>query len=124
MGEDASKRHFDLSVGVGYRYEVFDGDNGDPNANKSQDNFADLVAAFEYKNLLFDDRIEFTHTGSARMPANDPNAYILRTEATVGVPLAEAWDLRVAFLAEYIKVTPQPAVGLTTRTTIGLGYKF
>lgn len=124
LGEDAAKEHFDLSAGIGYRYEVFDGNNGDATVNKSQDNFVDVVAAFEYKNMLFDDRVAFTHTGSARMPANRPNNYILRTEVTLGVPLTEAWDLRAGFLAEYIKVTPKAAVGLTTRTTVGLGYKF
>lgn len=124
IGEDPGKEHFDVSAGLGYRYEIFDGNRNNAGAEKSNDNFVDVVAAFEYKNLLFDGRVEYTHTGSARMPANDPNAYLLRTEITGAVPLSEVWDLRIGFLAEYQKVTTGRNKELTTRTTIGLGYKF
>ncbi len=40
------------------------------------------------------------------------------------MPLSEVWDLRVGFLAEYQKVTTGRNKELTTRTTVGLGYKF
>ena len=124
LGEDAPKEHFDLLVGVGYRYEQYDGNANDPDSDKSADNFADVVASFEYKNLLFDGKIEYTHTGSARMPANRPEAYILRTELSGAVPLTEAWDLRLGFLAEFVNDAPQENNALTTQTTIGVGYKF
>lgn len=124
LGDDAAKEHFDVSAGVGYRYEQYDGNQGDPSSEQSGDNFADVVAAFEYKNLLFDGRIVYTHTGSARMPANQPASYILRTEATAGVPLSDTWDLRIGFLAEYVADVPNVVNGLTTLTTIGVGYKF
>jgi putative salt-induced outer membrane protein YdiY len=122
-GEDAGSDHFDVSVGVGYRYEVYDGNANDVGTDKLEDNLADGVIAFEYKNTLFD-KVEYTHTGSARMPFNEINAYILRSEITLGVPLSAAWDLRAGFVAEYVKVTVDPNNELTTRTKIGLGYKF
>ena len=126
-GDAADKNYFDLSTGVGYRFELFDDDTAptDPNrGRKDRRNFADIVAAFEFKKELFDGKIEYTHTGSAKMPANDVNAYILTTEAIAGVPLTEAWSLRIAFFAEYQKTQPQRVNNTTTRTTIGLGYKF
>lgn len=124
QGADPGSEHFDLAIGAGYRHEIFDGNGNDPGSDKSQDNFADGVIGFEYKNGLFDDKLEFTHTGSARMPFNNINAYILTTEVQLGVPLTEAWSLRAGFLAEYVKVTTDPNNELTTRTTIGLGYTF
>ncbi|MAG32315.1 MAG: hypothetical protein CL908_15650 [Deltaproteobacteria bacterium] len=123
-GEDAGEEHFDVSVGVGYRHEIYDGNAGVPDQSKSEDDYVDLVAGFEYKNLLFDDRIDFTHTGSAAMPANYLDAYILRTELILGVPLTEAWSFRAGFLAEYVKDVPDEINSLTTRTTVGLSYKF
>ena len=123
-GEDDKKSHFDLSTGIGYRYELYDGNTGAAVNTGDEDHFVDLVAAFEYKNLLFDDKIEFTHTGTAKMPANAVDQYILSTELILGVPLTEAWSLRAGFFAEYIAVQPRGINNTTTRTTIGLGYKF
>lgn len=124
MGDDAAKEHFDLSAGVGYRYEQYDGNQNQAGSEQSGDNYADVVAAFEYKNLLFDGKIVYTHTGSARMPVNRPSAYILRTELAAGVPLSDAWDLRLGFLAEFVNDVPAVVNGLTTLTTVGVGYKF
>lgn len=126
-GESAQAEHFDVAFGVGYRYERYDPDTapGDPDRGRAdQYNLADLVASFEYKNNLFEDRIEWTHTGSAKMPANDVNAYVLTTEAIAGLPLTEAWSLRISFFVEYLKTQPKQVNNLTTRTTLGLGYKF
>ena len=120
------KQHFDVAAGMGYRFEIWDGNTGSTRSNNGDtDNFADVVVAAEYKNLLFDDKIEYSHTASARMPANDPGAYLLRTELILGIPITEAWSFRTSFLAEY---TADPGAdevqNTTTRTTVGLGYKF
>ncbi len=134
-GDDSAKSHFDLSTGIGYRYELYDGNTGvlaagpTPPAGTAinsgdTDHFVDVVAAFEYKNLLFDDKIEFTHTGVAKMPANAPDQYVLATEIILGVPLTEAWSFRAGFFAEYIAIQPDGIRNTTTRTTAGLGYKF
>ncbi len=129
-GEDAANSdHFDISAGVGYRYEIYDGNtNGGTGTgvaeNGDKDHFADLVAGFDYANLMFDGRIEFTHTGSAFVPANDFEAYLLRTEIIFGVPLSEAWSFRTGVLVEYFNDAPDDTNKLTTRTTVGLGYKF
>jgi putative salt-induced outer membrane protein YdiY len=126
QGEEAPKQHLDLSAGPGYRYEIYDGNTGGTVAeNGDTDHYADLVAAFEYANLLFDDRLEYTHTGSARMPANDTSAYLLRSEVVLGVPLTEAWSFRTTFLVEYVASPGSDEVNnTTTRTSVGLGYKF
>lgn len=126
-GERKKKEHFDLSVGVGYRFEIYDLDTAPGDADRGQyddDQFVDIVAAFEYKNLLFEDRIEYTHTGSAKVPANDATAYVLRSEVILGIPLTEAWSFRTGFLVEYVAEQPDEVTNTTTRTTIGLGYKF
>lgn len=131
-GERKAKEHFDVNAGIGYRFELFDQDTTpatDPNPSpdrgrKDRGNFADIVVGFEYKNMLFEDRIEFTHTGSAKMPANNVDAYILTTEVIAGVPLTEAWSLRIGFLAQYQNEQPNDTTNTTTRTTVGLGYKF
>jgi putative salt-induced outer membrane protein YdiY len=125
QGEDGPKEHFELSAGPGYRFEIYDGNTGDPLVNGDTSHFADLVAAAEYKNLLFGDKIEYSHTISARMPANETSSYILRTELIVGVPLTDAWSFRTTFMAEYVASPGSDEVNnTTTRTAVGLGYKF
>ena len=128
--ERPKKKHFDLSAGLGYRYELYDGNtnvfNADstPNNTGDEDHFVDVVASFEYKNLLIEDKLEFTHVGTAKMPANAPDQFILSTEVILGVPITEAWSFRASFFAEYINSQPDFINNTTTRTTFGLGYKF
>lgn len=133
-GEDKEKKHFDVTVGVGYRYELYDGNTG-PSTNSdtpgdlvadngSDKQLADMIASFEYKNLLFDGKIEWSHTGSAAMPANDPNSYIITSEAVAGVPLTEAWSFRTGLFYEYVNEVPDDVNPSTFRVTLGLGYKF
>ena len=124
MGGDAKKEHFDIHAGLGYRYEQYDGNGNDPGSDKDVANLADLVAGFEYKNGFFDDRVEYTHTFLGKAPANDFNAYLLRTEVLIGIPLSEAWSFRTGVLVEWVNDTPENTDALTTRTTVGLGYKF
>ena len=126
-GADPKLEHFDANVGIGYRYELYDIDTvpGAPDRGQlDSDHFADAAAGFEYKNGLFDDKIEFTHTGSARMPMNDPSAYVLITEVIFGIPLTPAWSFRTAYYVEYNHVQPDEVNNLTTRATVGLGYTF
>lgn len=127
MPEDnTAKRHLDLSAGPGYRYEIWDGNTGagtDENGDASH--YADLVAGFEYKNLFFDEAVEYTHTGSVRMPANDPNSYLLRSELIFDVPLTKGWTFRTGFVVEFTNNPGTDEItNTTTRTTVGLGYKF
>jgi hypothetical protein len=134
MPEDKpAKRHFDVSAGPGYRYEIWDGNTGaktstgaaDTGENGDSSHFADMVVGFEYQNLFFDEKIEYTHTGSARMPANDTASYILRSELIFDIPLTAGWAFRTGFVVEY---TANPGTdeitNTTTRTSVGLGYKF
>jgi putative salt-induced outer membrane protein YdiY len=126
-GEKAANEHFDANVGIGYRYELYDIDTAPGAADRGQldsDHFADVAAGFEYKNGLFNDRVEYTHTGSARMPVNDPEAYVLITEVIFGIPLTPAWSFRTAYYVEYNGVQPDEVNNLTTRATVGLGYTF
>lgn len=124
---DGALRHFDVRAGVGYRFELYDIDTapGAPDRGTlDQDHFADLLAGFEYRNQLIGDRIDFTHTGLVRMPANDPSAYVLTTELIFGIPLTPQWSFRTGFFAEYVAIQPDEINNLTTRTTVGLGYTF
>ena len=123
-GEDAPKKHFDLSSGIGYRYEVYDGNSNEGGNNTDRDQFVDLALGFEYKNLFFEDKIEYTHTGAAAVPGNDPKAYLLRTEVILGVPLTSTWSFRTSFLLEYTAEVPDDVNETLTRTTVGLEYKF
>ena len=126
-GADAKLEHFDANVGIGYRYELYDIDTvpGAPDRGQlDSDHFADAAAGFEYKNGLFGDKVEFTHTGSARMPMNDTTAYVLITEVIFGIPLTPAWSFRTAYYVEYNHVQPDEVNNLTTRATVGLGYTF
>jgi hypothetical protein len=127
MPEDKpAKRHFDLSAGPGYRYESWDGNTGStPADNGSTDHFGDMVVGFEYKNLFFDEKVEYSHTGSARMPVNDTNAFILRSELIFDVPLTAGWTFRTGFLVEFVNDPGADEItNTTTRTTVGFGYKF
>jgi putative salt-induced outer membrane protein YdiY len=123
---DEAARHFDVSMGPGYRYELYDGNTGPgPNNEDGSDaHLADMVAAFEYKNLFFEDRIEWTHTGGIALPMNDANAFVARTEVIMGVPLTAAWSFRTTFLFEWVNDAPDDVNSALTRTTLGLGYKF
>ena len=134
QGENPDKSHFDLSAGVGYRFEVYDGNTGPSTeagfvgdlvkSNGDTDHFADVFAAFEYMNLLFDDKIEWTHTGKVQMPVNATDSYIITTEGILGVPLTEAWSLRAGVLYQYVNDVPEEINPSTLRATLGLGYKF
>jgi putative salt-induced outer membrane protein YdiY len=107
--------HFDLMGGVGYRYEAYDGDDS---------HFVDLVASFEYRNRLFDDKIEYTHTGAVKAPANEFSDFIVTHEIIIGVPLSEAWSFRIGYFVEYVNEVPDGIDEFTTKTSVGLGYKF
>lgn len=130
QGDDVALHHFDVRTGVGYRFELYDPDNlGNDGAVGQQghvdlDHFADLLAGFEYRNQLIEDRIDFTHTGLIRMPANDPSAYVVSTELIFGIPLTPQWSFRTGFFLEYVAIQPDEINNLTTRTTVGLGYTF
>lgn len=128
QGEPADREHFDANLGLGYRFEMYNPD-GQPGAtigdgSLDEDHFADLAAGFEYKNGLFEDKIQYSHTGTARMPVNDPSAYVLITEVIFGIPLTPAWSFRTSYYVEYNHVQPDEVNNLTTRATVGLGYTF
>jgi len=133
--DDEGTNYFDVVGGLGYRYELYDTDTApfDPGppividenrGRKDQANLADVVVALDYKNTFFDGKVEYSHTGSASVPANKPSAYILRSEILIGLPLTEAWSFRTGFLVEYVAEVPDATNSTTTRTTVGLGYKF
>jgi putative salt-induced outer membrane protein YdiY len=126
-GENAPAEHFDTNLGVGYRYDLYDPDTdpGGPGRGRLDHNhFADLVAGFEYRNGFFQDKVEFTHTGTARMPTNDPDAYVLITELIFGIPLTPTWSFRTSYYVEYNAVQPDDVKNVTTRASVGLGYTF
>lgn len=123
--DDEGKEHFDLMGGVGYRFEVYGLPPAETNQNGNDSaHFADLIAGFEYKNMLFDNKIDYTHTGSVQAPANSFSDFIATTEAIVAVPLSEAWSFRTSFLVAYVNEVPDRVNKVTTKTSIGLGYKF
>ena len=127
QGEDPDVSHFDLSAALGYRYEFYDRNRDVSPAlmrRSNTFNLADLIAGFEYRNNLFDGRIEWLHTGSVAMPVNNVDAYIITTEAIAGVPLSEAWSLRLGVYYEYVNDVPNDVNPSTLRATLGLGYKF
>lgn len=124
QADDSGKDHFDVSTGLGYRYEVYDGNTNTANADTNMDQFVDAVLGFEYKNMLFDDKIEWTYTGGLNVPMNAVEAFIVRSEIIIGVPLTEAWSFRTSFLVEYTNEVPAKVTQARTNTTIGLGYKF
>lgn len=126
---DAAKKHFDISAGFGYRFEMYDGNSGPiipPNfqENGTTQHLAEVVAGFEYKNSLFEDRVNYTHTASAGLPVNSPDSYIVRTEALIGVPLSDAWSFDTGLFYEYVNDVPDNINPSTFRTTVGLGYSF
>jgi putative salt-induced outer membrane protein YdiY len=117
---EEGKDHFDLMGGIGYRYEVYNSDT----THTETSNFVDLVASFEYKNQLFNDKIEYSQTGGVKVPANQFNDFIVASEVIVGVPLSEVWSFRTSFSIEYVNEVPRGIDELTTKTSVGLGYKF
>lgn len=126
QGETEEVPYFEIAVGPGYRYEIYDGNTGaSVDENGDTNHFADAVVAFKYFNHLFDGKIEYTQRLSGRVPMNDTSGYIVDTEITIGVPLSEAWSFRTVFFAEYIGEPGADEINnTTTRTTLGLGYKF
>lgn len=125
--DPVDESHFDINFGPGYRYELYDGNTGaGVDDNGDADHFIDVVGGFEYKNQLFDDKVDFTHTGSIRMAANEPNAFLVRSEIIFSLPLTTAWSFRTGFLVEYNNDPGSDDVlnKTTTRTSLGLDYKF
>jgi len=117
--DPGDKQHLDLSSRVGYRFLTFRDSTGEDTLN-----LVDLIAAFEYKNLLLDDRLEFTHTGEVLLPANDIDSWMGKTAVNLGVPITAAWSMNLGFELEYQSRTPERVTNFTTRTTGGLVYKF
>jgi putative salt-induced outer membrane protein YdiY len=74
--------------------------------------------------MFFDDKLDFTHTGSVRAPANGFSDFIVNSEALVGVPFSESWSFRAGVSVEYINGAPDGINKVTTKTSVGLGYKF
>lgn len=127
QGDQIDLEHFDMNAGLGYRFELYDLDTeqGDPDRGRlDKDHFADVFTGFEYKNGLFNDRVSYTHLGLARMPVNDPKAYVVSTEVIFGIPLTPAWSFRASYYVEYNGVQPDEVNNLTTRASVGLGYTF
>lgn len=129
VDEEADDKHFDVSAGFGYRFEMYDGNTGPVipprfNENGTTQHLAEVVAGFEYKNKLFDDKVNYTHTASAGLPVNSVNSYIVRTEALIGVPISDAWSFDTGFFYEYVNDVPDNINPSTFRTTVGLGYNF
>lgn len=118
-GAQKDKEHLDLSTRVGYRFLTFRDSTGEDTRH-----LVDLIAGFEYKNLLLEDRLEFTHTGEVLLPANDFGSWVGKTGITLGVPITAAWSMRLGFELEYQARTPERVTNFTTRTTGGLVYKF
>lgn len=124
-GADLATQWMDVSLGLGYLYEVYDGNRNAVQENTEIGQFADVVVGFEIKNTFLDDRLEYTQIGTARMPVNQVSAYVLQTEIILGVPLTETWSFRTKFLFEYVAEPGSDEVNnTTTRTSVGLGYKF
>lgn len=124
-GADAPREHFDTNLGFGYRYELYEVNTDAGDHDKyDNDHFADVGLGFEYKNGLFQDAVQFTHSGTARMPVNAPEAYVLITEVIFGIPLTPAWSFRASYYVEYNGVQPDEVNNLTTRAAVGLGYTF
>ncbi|MBY0399914.1 DUF481 domain-containing protein [Myxococcota bacterium] len=126
QGENAALNYFDTRIGLGYRYELYDPDRSNAGAGQGldQDHFADLAAGYAYRNLIFADRIDLTHTAQVRMPVNDPSAYVVAGEVILGIPLTPSWSFRTGVFVEYIARQPALVNNVTTRTTVGLGYTF
>jgi len=134
QAEKPAARHFDMSAGLGYRFELYDGNTGPSTKagtlgdlvvdNGNDQHLADAIIGFEYKNLLFGDRVDWSHTGSIAMPVNKTSAYIFTTEAIAGIPLTEAWSFRTGVFYQYVNDVPEDVNPSTLRVTIGLGYKF
>ncbi len=124
-GARPKKKHFDLYSGFGFRFERFDGNAGGAPSENSDDRYlVDFVAGFQHKNLFFEEKLEFTHTARIRMPANDPDVFIVVSEVIIGIPLTASWSFRTSFWYEYLNDVPDDTNNSTTRTAIGLGYKF
>jgi len=119
QGENEAKEHLDLSTRVGYRFVTFRDSTDEDTLN-----LVDLIASFEYKNLILEDRLEIGHSGEILLPANDIDSWVGQTMITLGVPITASWSMRVGFELEYQARTPDEVSNFTTRTTAGLAYKF
>lgn len=134
QGEDSPKQHFDVSAGVGYRYEIYDGNTGPSTENDTlgdlvvdngtDSHLADLIAKFDYKNILFDGKIIWSHTGGIAMPANKTGAFIVTTEAIASIPITAGWSFRTGLFYEYVNDVPDNINPSTFRATVGVGYEF
>jgi len=113
-GED-DDRFFDVEAGAGYRRENFE-DAPDRDS-------ADLRAAYEYRNELFES-VDVTHTAEFLLPANETSDWLARTELVFALPIVYSWSFRTSFQLQYLN---EPAPGneeLNTILTTGLQYDF
>jgi len=114
--KDKQKQYLDADIGVGYRHEVYRGEDGD--------NLADIGAGMDYANVFFDGGLTYRHGLDFLLPVNDPDSFLVRTELSAGVPVVGGWAINVTVGLEYQNGAPSDAEAVTARATGGLEYNF
>jgi hypothetical protein len=119
QAEESADEFLDLFLTPGYRFVTFR-----DSTDEDTQNLADIVAGFEYKNSVFEGRLDIGHTGEFFFPVNDTQAWIARTGIVFGVPITAAWSMRTSFNVLYQNTTPARVNKLTTQLSAGISYKF
>ncbi len=113
--EGGEGRFFDLSSGLGYRHERFRRD-------EPENNLIDIRAGYEYNDKI-GEVVEVKHKSDAFMPANDFEAFLLKSELTLSVPLVGGLHFRNHARYEFVNEPVVDNVQHNFWLTVGLEYR-
>ena len=109
---------FDISSGIGYRYEKLRNDD----RTRTTNDLIDAIAGYDYQQT-FGEAIEIIHSTDLYAPVNDIEDFLAKSEITLSVPLFSGLHFRNNARYEYVN---EPAEGRQNSNfwlTIGLEYR-
>jgi len=113
--QDGDANFFDVATGLGYRHERFRGD--DPN-----NDLLDMVAGYDYQQI-FGEAVEIVHATDFYAPVNEIEAYLVKSEITLSVPLFAGLHFRNNARYEYVHQPADDRKESNFWLTMGLEYR-
>jgi putative salt-induced outer membrane protein YdiY len=116
--EQDDKSYLDGEIGIGYMHESF-------NDETDTRNNATLRAAYEYKDTMGPKQVlEVFHTTEFLLPVTEVEAFLVRSDVGLAVPLVLELKLALSFNVEYQNEPAASAEKWSTYSTFGVRYEF
>ena len=116
--EQDAKSYLDGEIGVGYLHESFYDETNTRNN-------AMIRAAYEYKDTVGPKQVlELFHSTEFLLPVTEVEAFLVRSDVGLAVPLVLELKLALSFDVEYQNEPAASAEKWSTKSTFGVRYEF